>query len=105
MNLSMQARISVSDIVHQAKVCSYECFIIYVISGTLITSGNIVYYPIQGDAFVICAEFQKLETIHNWVYDGCSKCSAKLKDDDDGVLICPLCKKKPKAVEPKWVDS
>ena len=54
---------------------------------------------------MICAEFQKLETIHNWVYDGCSKCSAKLKDDDDGVLICPLCKKKPKAVEPKWVDS
>lgn len=50
---------------------------------------------------MVCCEIEKLETIYGWCYDGCSRCSTKVKDED-GEMFCPHCKRRPIAVEPRW---
>lgn len=55
---------------------------------------------IRGHAFVVCAKFIKLETTYGWYYDGCGKCSSKVKEED-GELKCFLCKKTPNLIQPR----
>ncbi|XP_028766670.1 uncharacterized protein LOC114724483 [Neltuma alba] len=52
------------------------------------------------DPFIIKCTVMKLETRHGWMYDGCSKCAAKPKDQN-GSLYCATCKKAPESVDPK----
>lgn len=47
-------------------------------------------------------EIQKYETIHGWNYDDCGKCAAKVKGEVED-FVSPQCKKKPTAIEPKYV--
>ena len=51
---------------------------------------------------MIYGEIYKLQTMHGWVYNGCSKCGTKPRIDDRG-MMCSGCKKPPESIEPKYV--
>lgn len=60
----------------------------------------LLFSMLKGVVFVINCEIVKLQTMHGWMYEGCSKCGSKPRVQDSFVM-CGICKKKLECIEPK----